>query len=133
MQQPDNISAFQEMAGRVLGQLYAQHPTAIFFEYESFFEGPFVDDNEELFNDTVMYLIENGYLTQTDKNSHVRLNDRSYQVLQKPNPLLADEPIGATLAHWARETASETGKTIVSGVASAALSFLYTTIKSGGV
>lgn len=133
MQQPDNISAFQEMAGRVLGRLYAQHPTAMFFDYESFFDEPSGDDDEDLFNDTVMYLIENGYLTQTDKNSHVRINDRSYQVLQKPNPLSANEAIGTTLAHWARDTASDTGKNIVSGAASAALSLLYTTIKAGGI
>jgi hypothetical protein len=131
MQQPNNITAFQEMTGRVLGHLYDRHPTAIFFDYESFFEEPFDDNEEDLFNDTVMYLIENGYLTQTDKDTHVRLNDRSYQVLQKPNPLSAEEPIGTTLAHWARETASDTGKSIISGAANAALSMLYTSIKNG--
>lgn len=132
MDEPKNILEFKQMSGRILGSLYAVHPRAIFIDPESFFDADISDDEDTLFYDTVSYPSENGYLTKTDKNSHIRLNDRSYAILEKPDPLAPKEPIGKTLSVWAKEATSETAKAGLTQAAGAALTLLYTLLKSGG-
>ncbi|KFI24376.1 hypothetical protein CG51_18165 [Haematobacter missouriensis] len=131
MEDPENIARFKDMAGRLLGALYATHPESQFADASLIFgddEPSGADQN--LFDDTVGYLVENGYLTSIPPQD-IRLNDRSFDVLQKPNPITPQESIGSSLATWAADTTSEIGRGVAAQAAGAALSLLYSVIKSG--
>lgn len=121
MKEPENIVHFKEMAGRILGTLYAGHPQDAWNRPSLVFGDDEPGDNDaELYENSVNYLLENGYLTRTDPG-FVRLNDRSFHVLGEANPLEPKKSIGASLADWAGKATSETGKTLLAQSAGAAL------------
>lgn len=125
MKEPKNITHFKEMAGRILGHLYATHPTPEVFSSDNFFDDPLEEDEADLFDDTVMYLLENGYLTET-QNGVIRLRDKGYEILNKPNPLQTNETLGSSLAKWVKGTATSVATDSISKLAAGALSALYT-------
>lgn len=125
MKEPTNISQFKEMAGRILGHLYATHPTPEVFSSDNFFDAPLEGDEADLFDDTVMYLLENGYLTESQKGV-IRLRDKGYEVLNQPNPLQAKETLGSSLSNWAKSTASTVSKDGISELTASALKALFT-------
>ncbi len=108
--EPVHIVKFKEMAGFVLGRLYEIHPEDISFDAASFYGNDVPSDqDEELFSNTVNYLVRNGYVHQ-DSNFYLQLTSASWDVLQKPNPLLPTETLGSSLMNWAKEAASDVGK-----------------------
>lgn len=132
MQEPQNITDFKQMAGRILGTLYDTHPSEMFIEADAFFDADLTREEEDLFDDTLAYLCENGYLTRTSNSTHVRLNDRAYHILQKPNPLEPKESIGYSLAKWTKGSISEASRSAVATVAGSALTLLYSILKGSG-
>lgn len=129
MKEPENITQFKEMAGRILGHLYSTHPTPEVFSSDDFFEDPLEEDEADLFDDTVMYLLENGYLTETQKGV-IRLRDKGYEALNKPNPLQTNETLGSGLTNWAKGTASSIATDNISKLAASTLSALYAAFTS---
>jgi hypothetical protein len=126
-----NIQKFKEMAGTILGKLYACHPSELQSEASDFI-GFEVNDEEAvaLFDDTVNYLTRAGYLHRDDQH-FLQLTPASWDVLQEPNPLLPGEAIGSTLAKWVSSTASDAGKATFTQAASSALGMLYFALKTG--
>lgn len=125
MSEPDNIVQFKEMVGRIIGSLYASHPQPQpWNSFIVFGDIPPNNDDEDLFEDTLTYLIDNGYITKRPDYT-VRLNERSYHLLQKENPLDPKETMGASLARWATGTASDSARNVIVQNAGAAIAALY--------
>ena len=132
MREPENITAFKEMVGRILGKLYSCHPIELDGDAEVFFDDDEVDDNEyDLFSNTVSYLARSGYLHQ-DKHLYLQLTDRAWEVLQKPNPLQPSKSIGSTLYDWVKEAGSDAAKDGVKTLVPVALTALYNAITVAG-
>lgn len=125
---PENIAEFQRMVGFVLGRLYQIHPTELVLDSTVFFgDQPHSHEERFLFQDTVKYLVVNGYLHQ-DEQSLLQLRPASWQVLKQPNPLDSSQTLGSALASWAGDAVSETGKGMVTQVAGNVLDLLYTVL-----
>lgn len=129
MGSPDNITQFQEMAGRILGALYATHPIAQWGESDLLSPNPPIsDEDQELFDETLQYLVENGYVRHRNDN-YVRLLDKAYEALNETNPLLPQKSLGAALADWSKETASGIGRDTVASVSKIALTAIFAALK----
>ncbi|MBD9621899.1 hypothetical protein IB279_02965 [Ensifer sp. ENS06] len=108
MAEPANIVAFQEMVIRILGEIYTVHPKDIAWDPSSVFHDQEPDDaTAELFDETVIYLVRNGYLDARDRNGFLALNAKSWAVLSKPDPLDPTQSIGSKLATWLKTTTSD--------------------------
>lgn len=126
---PDNIAEFQRMVGFVLGRLYEIHPAELLFASNVFF-GDLPHSHEErfLFQDTVNYLVRNGYLHQ-DGEFLLQLTPASWQVLKQPNPLDSSQTLGSALASWAGDAVSEAGKGVMTQVAGNVLDLVYAMVR----
>jgi hypothetical protein len=121
MAEPENIVRFQEMVVAVLGELYSVHPGDIEWSAASFYGNKVPsDDEEDLFDNTVRYLLDNGYVFESQ--GYIRLNAKSWSVLKKPDPLHPAQSLGSTLKSWAKDAASGSGKELVSTLGGTALS-----------
>ena len=130
MRDPDHIVRFKTMVAAILGTLYGDHPNERWDEAEGFFEVNPAGFDADLFDETVNYLVENGYLTRSNPG-YLRLNDKSFFVLQKPNPLKKEESLGSTMARWATDALSGSAKAKLSTVVDAAMGAIYDGIKLG--
>lgn len=128
----DNIERFKAMAGRILGALYAEHPKAQWNDPGLVYGGNIVPEEKDadLYEDTVNYLEENGYIISPERG-FIRLRDKGYQVLQKPNPLDPKKPLGTTLTEWAQAAAGSAVKDGMGELGAAALDALYGAIGLG--
>lgn len=131
MAEPENIEQFKVMAGRILAALYSTHPRAQDFDPSLVFGGNVVPDtdDEELFEETVNSLVENGYIIIVQKG-YLRLLDKAYETLQKPNPLDPKKSIGSTLVGWAKDATTKAAKDASSKIVAAALTMLFQAISS---
>ncbi|MGU3401578.1 hypothetical protein ACLBWS_17900 [Brucellaceae bacterium D45D] len=132
MEEPLNIVDFKTMVGRILGQLYSNHPMEIDSDAGTFFDNEALDDEQlRLFDSTVAYLVRSGYIHQ-DKQFYLQLTDTAWEVLQKPNPLQDSKSIGETLYQWMKETGQDTAKDGVKSLVPVALTALYKAITAAG-
>ncbi|OYR18954.1 hypothetical protein [Brucella thiophenivorans] len=132
MKEPQNIVEFKTMVGRILGQLYSEHPIEIDRDAGTFFGNEVLDDQEsDLFDSTVSYLVRSGYIHQ-DKQFYLQLTDTAWEVLQKPNPLQDTKSIGETLYEWMKETGQDTAKDGIKSLVPVALTALYKAITAAG-
>jgi len=109
MSDPENIIRYKETALWVLKNLYEEHPEGVFFDVKNFFNR--IDEQPGNFDATVDYLINNGYL-HSGRDFHLTLNDKSWAVLNKKNPLDPQKTIGAELASWSKDSAKNAISTI---------------------
>jgi hypothetical protein len=123
--EPENIIRFKTMAAPILGALYAVHPADIPRDSSGIASNQVLDESDEdLFDDTVSYLIENGYLTTTSGGGFIRLNAKSWEVLQKPDPLKPKETLGSQLVKVAKDAGAAGAKGAASKAGAAALAAL---------
>lgn len=126
--EPEHIVRFKEMAGFILGRLYEEHPGDLAFEAADFYLNAVPsDDDTALFEKTVLYLVRNGYVHQ-DRQMYLQLTSASWDVLQKPNPLLPVETVGSSLMKWGRDTTSEVSKGLAGKTVESALKAVATAI-----
>ena len=120
--EPIHIVRFKEMAGFILGRLYEEHPAALQFEASEFYQNDVPSDEDaELFDNTVNYLVRNGYVHQ-DSQYFLQLTSAAWDVLQKPNPLLPVETVGSSLMKWGKDATSDVAKGLAGKTVDAALS-----------
>lgn len=130
MSEPENIKRFQNVSAQILGTLYATHPVAQWDEASLIYGDDVTDDNEALFSETVEYLYENGYITKPQAG-FIRLRDKGYEALNKPNPLNKKQSLGSGLAAWSKGAASDISKDNLSKLASYALQSLFSALSPG--
>lgn len=124
MPEPKNIEDFKLMVGMILGTLYAEHPKDRWDDSEDFFDARPAGLDSEIFDHTISYLLENGYLTRSGAG-HIRLNDRSFHLLQKELPHAPQETLGSSLSKWSGDVAGETGKATLTSLATFAMERVY--------
>lgn len=122
---PENIQAFQRMVGAILGQLYEIHPEELLWDGEEFFDDSALSDNDaSTFDSTVKYLVRHGYLHQ-DPQDYLQLTPKSWEVLQQPDPMNADQTVGAALVSWSKDAGSEVSKGIIAKTAETVLAAVF--------
>lgn len=125
MNEPENIKQFKEMSAVILGTLYATHPIAQWYDAETFLSEKTTPNNtEELFIEAANFLIENGYIVLVQKG-FLRLRDKGYEALNKPNPLNPKQSVGSGLATWVKGTASDISKDSISKLVTHTLQSLF--------
>lgn len=125
-----NIENFKLVAGKILGVLYASHPIAQWDDASLIYDDDVTDEEQVFYSETVEYLYENGYLTKP-QTGFIRLRDKGYDALSKPNPLKPTQSFGSSLADWTKSTGSSVAKDGISELASGALKALFSTFSSG--
>jgi len=130
MSEPTNIEAFKLVAGKILGTLYASHPIAQWDDASLINGAEADDDDEELYSATVEYLFENEYITKPQVG-YIRLRDKGYEALSKPNPLQPTQSFGSSLAYWVKRTGSNVANDGIGELVSCSLKALFAAFKSG--
>lgn len=128
--EPENIVRFKEMTGFILGRLYEEHPGDIASDASTFYGNDVPSDRDvDLFDNTVLYLVRNGYVHQ-DRQHYLQLTSASWDVLRKPNPLLPTETVGSSLMKWGKEATSEVAKGLAGKTVDAALTSVAIAIRA---